>query len=374
MKIRSALFAVVVAALGAASCVNVADDRADADDAVGHARDAVMDVDVDDGLACVRGVSSGELRLRAQAPLPRIHVRVNDAAETLRLVLDAALPDATLEARVPGGGGLPVTEESGERRTQKRWVVRVPQGRAIDLVVHAPDEASRAPYRFASLADVQEAVDRVKDVYAKIDEDPTIRFVLFQGDLTQSGTRAQLERFEAEERALDVPLYPTLGNHELGASEVFFQSMYGRASLHFRFRGVDFTLLDSASATIAPKVYERLDGWLASSRGRVHVVGMHIPPFDPTGLRNGAFASRAEASKLVAKLAEGGVDVTLYGHIHSYYAYANAGIPAYVSGGGGAIPERFDGIGRHFLVLDVDPGATDADGRVLSVGVVRVDL
>jgi hypothetical protein len=37
---------------------------------------------------------------------------------------------------------------------------------------------------------------------------------------------------------------------------------------------------------------------------------MHIPPLDPTGVRNGAFASRSEAAKLLARLAEGGVDLS----------------------------------------------------------------
>ncbi len=65
--------------------------------------------------------------------------------------------------------------------------------------------------------------------------------------------------------------------------------------------------------------------------------------------------SRREASRLLAKLARGQVDVTFFGHIHSYYAYSNAGIPAFISGGGGAYPERLDGIGRHFLKVDADP-------------------
>ncbi|NPC52723.1 metallophosphoesterase, partial [Corallococcus exiguus] len=51
-----------------------------------------------------------------------------------------------------------------------------------------------------------------------------------------------------------------------------------------------------------------------------------------------------------------------------YYSFSNAGIPAYISGGGGAIPERFDGVGRHFLAVDVDPSA-----GVREVGLVRVD-
>jgi hypothetical protein len=79
--------------------------------------------------------------------------------------------------------------------------------------------------------------------------------------------------------------------------------------------------------------------------------------------------SRKEAAKLLGMLANGNVDATFYGHLHSYYAYENAGIPAYISGGGGAYPERWDGIGRHFLVVDLDPGSA----RVESVGVVRVD-
>ncbi len=49
--------------------------------------------------------------------------------------------------------------------------------------------------------------------------------------------------------------------------------------------------------------------------------------------------------------------------------FVNAGIPAHVSGGGGAEPMRLDGIDRHFLVVDVDPAAEVVTG----VGVVRVD-
>ena len=54
--------------------------------------------------------------------------------------------------------------------------------------------------------------------------------------------------------------------------------------------------------------------------------------------------------------------------MHSYYAYSNAGIPAYITGGGGAIPEQLDGIGRHYLTVDVD-----SVRQVSEVAVVRVD-
>jgi hypothetical protein len=56
--------------------------------------------------------------------------------------------------------------------------------------------------------------------------------------------------------------------------------------------------------------------------------------------------------------------LTLYGHIHTYHPFSNGGIPAYISGGGGAIPERLDGIGRHFMVVDVNPKAVEQVGMV----------
>jgi 3',5'-cyclic AMP phosphodiesterase CpdA len=130
---------------------------------------------------------------------------------------------------------------------------------------------------------------------------------------------------------------------------------------------VRFTLLDSASSTIDPLVLGWLDDWLELGRDQPHVVAMHIPPLDPVGVRNGSFGSRNEAARLLGRLAAGGVDLTLYGHIHSYYHFDNAGIPAHVSGGGGAIPERFDDVGRHFLLIEVEPAEARFDVTLVQV-------
>lgn len=147
-----------------------------------------------------------------------------------------------------------------------------------------------------------------------------------------------------------------------------YHRFFGRGSHHFVFKGAHFTLLDDASATIAPQAYEWLDGWLQEGRDAFHSVYMHLPPLDVSGVRNGAMASRAEADLLLSKLAGAGVDLTVYGHVHTYYAYTNAGIPAFITGGGGAIPVRFDHVGRHFLAVDIDPG-----NQRLQTAIVRVD-
>jgi hypothetical protein len=89
------------------------------------------------------------------------------------------------------------------------------------------------------------------------------------------------------------------------------------------------------------------------------------PPGDPIGLGDVAFASRNEAALLLARLAAGDVDLTLYGHIHSYYPLRKRRHRG--DHQRRRPPERFDGIGRHFLVVDLDPGAGTSQVRVLRV-------
>ena len=176
------------------------------------------------------------------------------------------------------------------------------------------------------MSDIQDAVDDVQDMFDAIEAEPDVRFLLGAGDLAQNGGRDELLRIQRELQEFDLPYYTTLGNHDIRETGAW-QDLFGRGSTSFVFRGVRFTLLDSAAATIEPKVYEWLDAWLDDGAGMTHVVGMHIPPLDPVGLRNGGFGSRHEAGKLVAKLAAGNVDLTVYGHIHSYYRFDNASIP-----------------------------------------------
>jgi 3',5'-cyclic AMP phosphodiesterase CpdA len=289
-------------------------------------------------------------------------------APALELFLENALPGADLEV-IAADSGVILMARGAEAPTERRWTVITPAGGAVVRLRFSPPDAEvTQPWRFAVFADVQEDIDRVQDIYRRMNQDPGIRFAVMSGDLTSRGGRDELLRFQRELKTLAFPVYATLGNHELGTRDDLFHEYYGRGNFSFPFRGVRFTLLDSASATIAPAAYDWLDGWLTDGRDGLHFVFMHIPPLDPVGTRGGAFASRLEANKLLSRLAAGAVDTTFYGHVHSYYAYSNAGIPAYITGGGGGIPERFDGIARHYLVVDVDPGV-----GLAQTALVRVD-
>jgi Icc protein len=296
---------------------------------------------------------------------------------TWELTVLNCMPDAELTALSAGAppGDVMVDIEAlpGPRPTVRRWQVTLrgqPGAAEARLRVAPPDADAPAPgesWRFVVMGDIQRALPEVDDVFERINEVPGVRFVASTGDLVQSGEIGEYELLEKQLEVLDVPYFSTIGNHELFADHERWKVRFGRFNVHFRFKDAVFSLVDSGSSSVDPLVYEWLDEWLDEARDEVHFFFTHFPAVDPIGVRAGSFRSAHEGHKLLDRLAEGRVDITFYGHIHSYYAFQNAGIPAYISGGGGAIPERWDGIGRHFLTVDV------AAGSVQTVGVVRVD-
>lgn len=347
-------------------CLEVAEERARLDARVGHARHADVAVDVAGGMAAIRELQVGRLQLWATAPELEVALSTGADATEWEIQVDNAMPDAVLSARVEGEP-VDAMLTDAPHPTVRRFVLSLPAHAEATLALSVADAQDGSPFRYAVFADVQEAIDQVQDIYTRMNDDPAIRFVVMSGDLTQRGTRPELRRFQRELVELRVPCFSTLGNHELGDDEGNYHRYYGRGSYHFSFHGAHFTLLDDASATLAPRVYGWLDGWLDDGADGFHAVHMHIPPLDARGIRNGAFASRAEANMLLGRLSRAGVDLTVYGHVHSYYAYQNAGMQAFITGGGGAIPERLDRIGRHYVVVDVDPRSQRFDAAMVRV-------
>jgi len=366
MIVRCVAIAIAIA-IAIAACVRPAEERTLEDLEVGIADDGDgLAIEVEEGAAQVRSIGGGAALLWAQAPVVR--ATLGAAADTaLTLTVENCMPGAELSA-LASGRPLAVTALGGERPTVCRFSLELPAGEEVALDLAPPDAARVEPFRFAAMGDIQTALPSVGDVFSRINAEPDLRFVISMGDLVEDGRLDEYELLVDKLAELDIPYFSTIGNHELRANLDRWHELFGRYNVHFTFKGVAFSFVDSGNASIDPLVYDWLEDWLADAGDTVHVFGTHYPPIDPVGARAGSFRSRKEAAKLLAMLAGGGVDLTLYGHIHSYYAYSNAGIPAYISGGGGAIPEKLDGIGRHFLVVEADP-----PGGLGPVGVVRVD-
>jgi 3',5'-cyclic-AMP phosphodiesterase len=352
-------------------CMRPAEERAQADEAVGRSTAHGLTVDVEGGMAAVQAHAQGEVTLWAQAPTLQVRLqRLPMGDEGVRLVLRNVLPDAS--AQVVTADGLPLTPDVVERPlpTVLALTLRLPDLADVTVSVAPPDAADTSPWRFAVLSDIQGGIDVVEDIYRRMNEDPSIRFVISSGDLVNEGTEAQLVTFQEKLQTLGVPFYSTMGNHEVFDTQGEpWPRIFGRSNVHFTFKGVAFSLVDSANATVDPTAYGWLGGWLDANRDAVHVFVTHYAPLDPVGPRNASFKSRREAAKLLKLLAQGSVDVAFFGHIHSFYQFSSANIPSYISGGGGALPEAFDGIARHYLAVDVEPSLN----RVSSVGLVRIE-
>lgn len=354
------LSAALLLALGA--CTRPSEDRAEAELAIGYAEMADATVQVAGGLAAVRELTDLRVELWAQAPVLSIELALAaTAAGDWTVIVRNVLPDAVLEV-----AGNTYVREPDQHPTVAIFRVPLASGTHV-LRVAPPDADIVEPFRVAAMADIQTALPDVDDVFAAINAIPDARFVIAMGDITERAELHEYELFDRQLVTLQIPFYTTLGNHELWAPHARFHDRYGRASFQFEFKGVAFTFADSGDAGIDPLVETWLDDWLAAARDRTHIFLTHFPPLDPLGIRYGGFRSADDGRRLLSRLLEGNVDLTLYGHIHTFIEFENAGIPAYISGGGGAMPMRWDGIDRHFLV--VEPDATG----IRSVTLERVD-
>lgn len=351
---RLALAALVLAT----GCVRPGEDRALAELDVGHAALADATVLVRGGLAQIRDFTDHRLELWSQSPVLEIELALTaTAVGDWTLVIRNAMPDAVLSR----GDIPPATRAGGEHPTVAIFTVALGEGTHL-LRVAPPDADIVAPFRVAAMADIQTALPTVDEVFERINAVPDLRFVVGIGDITERSEEHEFDLFDRQLVTLQIPFYTTLGNHELWA-ELNYRERFGRSSFQFDFKGVSFTFADSGNAGIDPIVEDWIDDWLDAARDRTSVFLTHIPPLDPVGARYGGFRSADDGRRLLTRLLQGNVDLTLYGHIHTFVEFENAGIPAFISGGGGARPMTWDGLDRHFLVVPFG-GPTNAVGPV----------
>lgn len=330
-----------------ATCVRPADPRIEQEQEVGIVETESWSLNVVSQQAAIRHTTQTKVVLWAQSPVLEIEISSKQASSFTLEVLNC-MPAAVAVLRK---GGPPETVYAA-KNSPTHCSFELPLNRGIQNIhIAPPDWSAPTPFIFADMGDIQTAMADVHEVFETISREPDVRFVMSTGDITEDGRLSEYELFEEQLTYLDVPFFSTIGNHELKGDIGHWHRRYGRYNVHFQFKDVFFSYLDSGNATFPVTLYEQLDTWLEHGKEHLHVFGTHYPLVDPVGARDGGFRSRNEAYKILSKLAGGNIDLTLYGHIHSYYSFENAGIPAYISGGGGARPERLDGIDRHFLVI-----------------------
>ena len=344
--VTTAALCITVALTG---CIQLAEERALLDEEVGQGEIDSVAVEIEDGLGVIHRLFPGELTVWASSPGLSIEVVSRDEAPTTwRVRIHNVMSNAALNGTTANGDPVATTpiRDPNEPRTHKTWDVELPSKETVHLAFAPESIDDVVPFRIAMINDTQ-GPEELANLIPLLEDDPDIKFVISTGDITHMGERAQLERIQRDWAASPVPIYATIGNHEIGGNDnLAWHDTFGRHSSHFTWSGVGFSLVDTSTASIDPLVYDQLSNWIPDGNTRLDLFVSHIPPLDPSGIRSASFRSRYEAGKILALLADRGCDMLLHGHIHTFQFYEQAGIESLLSGGR-----------DHIAVLDIDPAS-----------------
>ncbi|MBN1289512.1 MAG: metallophosphoesterase [Actinobacteria bacterium] len=190
----------------------------------------------------------------------------------------------------------------------------------------------------------------------------TVDFLIIAGDLTGTGTEAEVRTFLGEMEACKVPYYTVPGNHDVDTApvEVSFEPYFGDVPRSFDYMNTHFVLIDNSTSTLG--FYPEEQEWVkadlaeASERGYEHILAVcHVPPGYPYAARTTPEARvGVRANKeLVPVLSEGGVEELFCGHYHTYRQFERDSMIVTITGGAGAHLHTSSSY-HHYILVEID--------------------
>lgn len=214
---------------------------------------------------------------------------------------------------------------------------------------------------YQTFANILDQINSIKPVFA-----------IDNGDLVFGGEPNRYRLFNQTVARLQVPLYTTLGNHDIRENgRPTYTKLFGPPYYSFDYRDAHFVFLDSSRGwaekrTIPEEQYQWLENDLRNAQGKRIFVISHIPSSDPrTGKQpntlpdipgiqetsffdrlmsdyskfkdlDHAFPDKQEAKRFEDLMSKYKVNTVFLSHIHSYFSFLKGGVRYIISGGGGA--------------------------------------
>jgi len=266
-----------------------------------------------------------------------------------------------------------------------------PQTEAVELQLQVSAPFHFVAYgdsRFHDSKDTEAANPPVRRELVKAIAQTNPAFVALTGDIVYNGyDKDDWKVWDSETavwRAKKIPVYPTLGNHDLhGDEKVALANYFERFpdlknSLYYSVRAANtlMLVLDSSLDETAG----RQGQWLTQKLG--HVPGdvdfvfivLHHPPYTSSSDAKkfgGGHSARSHEQELAKTLEERQQNlrariVVFSGHVHNYERHEHGGVTYFVTGGAGAHAypiERAAGdpcqskdVNYHYLWVEVDRG------------------
>jgi len=227
----------------------------------------------------------------------------------------------------------------------------------INTLIDSPDS-----FKFIAFGDNRDG----PEVFAKILEETQTYDAVFgfnDGDIVSGGRESEYVEFHGWIEDLSYPLYPVIGNHELGNNgREVFEKYYGKTYYSFIYDNTYFIILDDADDKVPNKIYGEQKEYLISELGKAQaydniIVIMHIPPFwlnvaTPYTIDE----SRAIDNDFTDLMSQYNVDLVLLAHIHGFGEVNYKGVDYVITGGAGAPVDGAEDEGGfyHYLIVSVE--------------------
>ncbi len=226
-------------------------------------------------------------------------------------------------------------------------------------------------FEFVMLGDNRDGYDTFSQILDQINAVNPI-FTVDDGDLVFGGEPSKYRLFYQTISKLKVPLYTTLGNHDIRENgRPTYTKLFGPPYYSFDYKNAHLVFLDSSrgfteKTAIPQSQYQWLENDLKNAQGKKIFVFSHIPPVDPRkyvdpntipnipdeekpGIierimnnysqyksLNHGFPDQEEAKRFENIMTEYKVHTVFLSHIHSYFSYIKDNVRYVISGGAGA--------------------------------------
>ncbi len=230
------------------------------------------------------------------------------------------------------------------------------------------------PIRFAVLGDSRDG----KRVYTKLTQMILARephFILHLGDMVNKAGEKEWEEFFEISRAIDIPFFPVIGNHELAGSirgEEIYRKQFAlpeeRTYYAFQAGGFLFLVLDSEQekGRITGEQLSWLSETFSAHRSKPKLAFLHRPLFLPEdSFKIGKAMDRypSERDDLHQLFVKNGVKAVFQGDDHRYSRMERDRIVYIISGGGGAplYGPRERGGYFHYVFFSLERGKLEGE-------------
>jgi hypothetical protein len=238
------------------------------------------------------------------------------------------------------------------------------------------------PIRFAILGDSRDG----KKVYTQLIQnilDRKPHFIIHLGDMISRPSEKEWEEFLEISKAIDIPFFPVIGNHEVGGTprgEEIYRKQFilpeGKTYYAFQTGGALFVILDSEKGKrkIMDEQWSWLKDILSSSDMPLKMAFIHCPLFPPVdSLKLGKAMdkdplARDDLHQLFVKTK---VKAVFQGDDHRYNRMVKDQILYIITGGGGAPIYALKDRGGyfHYVWVSIQKGkveseVVDLDGQI----------